>query len=97
VTPTPSQAHRATALTATEVHDIVDRCCTSKQRYATPGEARRAALAARARRRKPLNSYRCPFTDGTRAGAHWHIGRTPSLTSLERIAQAIRARAQGAA
>lgn len=86
-----------TGITPAEVARIVDRCCTSKPRYGTPGEARRAAFAARARRRQPINPYRCPFGDGTRAGAHWHTGRTPSLASLQRIAQAIRARAQGAA
>jgi hypothetical protein len=85
------------AMNAAEVHQIVDRCCTSKHCYATPGEARRAARTARARTGKPISAYRCPFTGGTRAQAHWHIGHVPSLADLERIALAIRTRHQGAA
>ena len=44
-----------------------------------------------------INAYRCPFGDGTRANAHWHIGHVPSVASLERLAVAVRQHAQGAA
>lgn len=89
----PSEASPA-AMTDDELAQIIERTCTNKRRYLNPGAARGAAFSARARSGLPINPYRCPFGDGTRANAHWHIGRIPSFASLKRMAAAIRHRAQ---
>jgi hypothetical protein len=78
-----------------EVAGIVERVCGSKLRYESPSEARRVARRLRAKSGRPVHHYRCPFGDGTRAHAHWHVGRLPSVASLRRIALAIRTRSQG--
>lgn len=93
----PSAPQGGIEMTDDELQRIVERTCTDKARYDNPGAARRAAAAARARRGIRISAYRCPFAGGTRATAHWHIGRVPSVASIERIAVAIRHRAQGAA
>jgi len=82
-------------VSADEAARIVERACGSKERYSGPGAARRAARRIRGRTGRDVQPYRCPFSGGMRAAAHWHIGHVPSIASLGRIAAAIRIRAQG--
>jgi hypothetical protein len=82
-------------VSAVEAARIVERVCGSKQRHMSPGGARRAAGGVRVRMGADVWPYRCPFSGGCRAGAHWHVGHVPSYESLRRIAAAIRVRAQG--
>jgi hypothetical protein len=80
------------AMPAEEVAGIVDRVCRSKERFPGPGPARRTARRLSATMDAPVHGYRCPFADdGPR---HWHVGHMPSLAGLDRLALAIRVRAQ---
>lgn len=84
-------------MTAEEVAEVVERTCTSKYRYDDPALSRSVAWRVRDRTMRPVRAYRCPFGDGTRAHAHWHVGHVPSMAALQRIADATRVRAQGVA
>ena len=79
---------------AAEAARVVERVCEAKHRYSDPGGAWRAARAVRGRTGSAVRAYRCPFSGGTRATAHWHIGHVPSIDSLRRVAAAIRIRTQ---
>jgi hypothetical protein len=82
-------------MSAEEVASIVERACRLKERFYGPGPARRTARRVSAATGEPVRAYRCPFGDGTRRTRHWHIGHIPSMAGLDRLALAIRARAQG--
>src|SRR5262245_41619735 len=62
------------AISADEVATIIHRACTSKERFGAPGPARRTARRLSAATGDRVRAYRCPFGDGTRARAHWHVG-----------------------
>jgi len=79
---------------AAEAARVVERVCEAKYRYGDPGGAWRAARAVRWRTGSAVRAYRCPFSGGTRAMAHWHIGHVPSIDSLRVVAAAIRVRTQ---
>ena len=70
---------------------VIDRACRSKKRYESVAHAAHDAAVLRARGERVFQ-YRCPFGDGTRAHAHFHVGHVPSLERLEDIARAIRER-----
>lgn len=57
--------------------------CDRKQRFRTPAEARQSNPVARGAR-----PYRCPFC------SWFHVGHTPSMKTLKKVAQAIRVLAQ---
>jgi hypothetical protein len=68
------------------VHEVCDR----KQRFDRADEARVRSRELEDRR---LRVYRCPFSDvGERP--HFHVGHVPNWRTVERIAAAIRKRAQ---
>lgn len=92
--PRPLLAVTLDGIDAAEATRVVERVCGSKVRYGDPGRAWQAARAVRRRTGSPLRAYRCPFSGGTRAAAHWHTGHVPSIESLRRVAAAIRFRAQ---
>lgn len=74
---------------------VIEHACLRKRRYTTPGEARDVArrMNDQARRESgvtPYRVYRCPFGDGCRHHAHFHVGHVPSLEGLQDIARAIR-------
>lgn len=92
--PRPLLAVTLDGIDAAEAARVAERVCGSKQRYEDPGSAWGAVRAVRRRTGGDLRAYRCPFSGGTRAAAHWHIGHVPSIGSLRRVAAAIRIRAQ---
>lgn len=70
-------------------HAIEDRVCTRKRAYDTGDDARRArGELVRRIHDEGVRVYPCPFHAG-----HWHLGHTPDLAGLRRIAAALRARA----
>lgn len=90
--------HRVAVIVDTfDARAVIDRACRSKHDYSTPGEARSAAREASRRSGGIIRPYRCPFGDGCRHHAHWHIGHLPSLERLADIARAIRETHQGVA
>lgn len=78
-----------------DAQEVVEHACGRKRAFDTPGEARRVARSASRSSGDLIRSYRCPFGDGCRAHAHWHVGHLPSLEGLEDIARAIRELHQG--
>lgn len=79
-----------------DADQVIDRACRTKHAFDLPGDARHAAREATLRTGDRIRAYRCPFGDGTRKHAHWHIGHIPSLEGLEDIARAIRESHQAA-
>lgn len=61
--------------------------CERKQ----PMTVEQAYAAVKHQPDRRLSMYRCPFEV-----SHWHVGRTPDLKTLRKLASAIRARAQEA-
>lgn len=69
-------------MTPAELSAIRDRSCTRKEKMG-PKRARNVA-AAKQLQKIDVHPYRCPFCGS------WHVGHTPSMPSVETIAQAIR-------
>lgn len=68
-------------------HQEADRACDGKHPYGRK-TAREIAARMRAQDGEDVCAYRCPWG----RTAHWHVGHTPSVERLERIAAAIRNR-----
>lgn len=60
--------------------DVRERACRRKRRHDLPADARAAAHRTSPRHRH----YRCPFCGG------WHVGRPPTMDTLQELALAIR-------
>lgn len=69
---------------------VVHAVCLRKRRFEVEREAR---VECRRLRDPDLRVYRCPFSDGP---DHFHLGHTPNMRTLRKIATAIRLRAQEA-
>lgn len=70
-------------VTVEEAQRVVFWCCTRKQRYRNREEALQDSTI-----KKGTRAYRCPFCKGH------HVGNTPKMKDLRRIAEAIRVLAQ---
>lgn len=90
----PSPPGTLEGVDGAEAARVVERVCGAKHRFDDPGRAWQAARAVRRRTGSAVRAYRCPFSGGTRAAAHWHIGHVPSVDSLRVVAAAIRIRTQ---
>lgn len=77
-------------MTADEARKILDGSCLRKRTQMARGRARLEAEALAAREGRPMEAYRCPFAAATGTHEHWHVGSTPTLEQLARIALAIR-------
>lgn len=71
-----------------DAQDVIDRTCTTKPKFRSDTDARRAARDDTTDS-QPVKPYRCPFA-GRRRNAHWHVGPVMSLAELGDIARVIR-------
>ena len=74
----------------TDWHVEAERACEGKRRFG-PRVAREVAADMR-RRGDRVHPYLCPWHDPDEV-PHWHVGHCPSMAAVERIAAAIRNRA----
>jgi hypothetical protein len=76
-------------MTSVECKRIVHGSCHRKQQYDNLNRAERAAAKLRTASHL-VAGYRCPFAGPAGDPPHWHVGRPPSVETVERIALAIR-------